>query len=234
MVGKDEPKIFHVHKGLLAHYSECFARAFGNDNWLEVEGTASLDADEPEVFQLFQNFIYTGRLTDGLRLTSYSYIVKDDTRPIRLRSIEKNSNQMEPSHTQEDCVPLSFELLAKLACFADMRVVPTLTDMTNTLLLRKVFTEAYIPLSLLDRVAKHLPRGCILRGMLSVVIVFLGDKRDFDAYKDRLPQTFVTDLACRQLRLFDIAFERSGEWRKFWTTCLSHDRCCRQGHVVHV
>ena len=40
IVGKDAPRTFQVHKRLLCHFSEYFARDFNNENWQEAQDEA--------------------------------------------------------------------------------------------------------------------------------------------------------------------------------------------------
>lgn len=137
IIGKDAPKTFTVHKGLLGHYSEYFACAFGNPNWAEADGTGRLPDDDPEVFQLFKNFIYAGRLTDDTRL---AYHVQFDfvnrSKPVCL--VAEDGDIETAKGSRNDTVNLSFAILAKLAAFADMRIIPVLADTVASLILQKI------------------------------------------------------------------------------------------------
>ncbi|KAF3048987.1 hypothetical protein E8E11_009621 [Didymella keratinophila] len=71
IVGKDAPRTFQVHKGLLCYFSEYFARAFNNKNWQESEdGVVRLVDDDAQTFQLFYNWLYTGHIRDDKKTTS--------------------------------------------------------------------------------------------------------------------------------------------------------------------
>ncbi|TID26889.1 50s ribosomal protein l17 [Venturia nashicola] len=59
-VGPSE-KEFHIHKGLICHYSEFFRGAF-KGGFQENEGAVTLDEDRVDVFQCFSNWLYTGKL----------------------------------------------------------------------------------------------------------------------------------------------------------------------------
>lgn len=56
-------KEFHIHKGLICHYSEYFRDAF-KAGFQESEGMVKLNQDEVDVFQCFFNWLYTGKLLD--------------------------------------------------------------------------------------------------------------------------------------------------------------------------
>ena len=61
IVGPDRVE-FDVHKGLLCDCSPFFERAF-NGNFIEAENTCvELGEQEPEVFAIFQNWLYTRRI----------------------------------------------------------------------------------------------------------------------------------------------------------------------------
>lgn len=54
-------KEFHVHKGLLCHYSEYFRGAL-KGGFQESKGIVTLDHDSGDVFQIFVTWIYTKKL----------------------------------------------------------------------------------------------------------------------------------------------------------------------------
>ncbi len=57
----DEQKEFVVHKNLLIKHSEYFQTMFRTDNWEEAKrGEVELETDDPEAFELFHQFVYTG------------------------------------------------------------------------------------------------------------------------------------------------------------------------------
>ena len=71
-VGKETPQEFAIHENLIAPVSEFVRLALGKD-WKEAkERTIPLPDDEPEVFELLQNWLYTKKipsmhLSDGAK-----------------------------------------------------------------------------------------------------------------------------------------------------------------------
>lgn len=56
-------KEFHVHKGLICHYSQFFRGAF-KGGFKESEGVVTLADESPESFQAFFTWLYGGRLVE--------------------------------------------------------------------------------------------------------------------------------------------------------------------------
>ena len=100
---------------------------------MEADGTVRLEEDDPDTFQLFQNFIYTGRLNDDTRRTPHIvYKASTGQRLVRLLNQEKEMDS--GVALRADAVTLTFTSLIKLAAFAEMRVIPTLIDTVTSLI----------------------------------------------------------------------------------------------------
>src|SRR4051812_9985214 len=54
-------KTFVMHKKLLCDSSDYFSKAF-NGGFIENKGTMELPTDDPDIFYLFVNYIYQGRI----------------------------------------------------------------------------------------------------------------------------------------------------------------------------
>lgn len=229
VVGKDNPKTFHVHKGLLTHYSEYFACAIGNANWMESDGVVRLDHDDPETFQLFYNFIYTGRVTDNARLTPHiGYLIEQNTRPVRIKITETETYV--GAKSRDDAVPLSFASLVKLADFADMRVVPILWDVVNSLVVQKISSEAYVPLDLIEGIMEQRTPQRGLQHIVLDTFLMLVSKTDFQLYRNCLPPAFLANLALAQMDFYNDTREKSTsfETQSFWSTCAFHNSYCNE------
>ena len=186
-----------------------------------------LNEDNPEVFQLFHNFIFTGYVTDNTRVApGVVYTVVG--RPVRL-SVEEKVNEC-ASKLSDNGVELSFSMLIKIAAFADVGVVPTLMDTACSLIMQKVISEGYIPLSLIEDTTELLPRGCNLRLFLGTAMLFGCNKVDFVLHKDSLPPTLVADVASAQLTRFDEIRIGEPEYPHEFhcTVCLLHSKCSKK------
>ena len=105
LVGPNECE-FHVHKAILCHHSSFFNAALRND-WLESEQQLTkLPEDEPEVFETFLSWVYTGKF-DG-------YTV-DDRVGCNNDSIQDPDKSNKAAPTKD----LDFVLIAKVYFFAD-------------------------------------------------------------------------------------------------------------------
>ena len=224
--------------GLLAHSSEYFGRAFGNPAWAEVDGIVELDEDEPEILQRFHNFIYTGRLTDNVRLTPHiGYVVKWKSKSLQLsaggRELDEVSVEIK---TRDDAAPLSFDVLLKLLEFADMRIVPTLTDTAVTMIGRKVLTESHIPVSLIGSATEMAPRMNRLTAFVFELIVLAVNRNNFAAHNATLPQQFLAARAKAQLERLDEMKDQARTGPRTETTerimCYLQDHCL--GSVYNV
>lgn len=191
---------------------------------MEADGTVRLEEDDPDTFQLFQNFIYTGRLNDDTHRTPHiAYRVSTGQRLVRLLIREKEIDSDVVSRA--DAVTLTFTSLIKLAAFAEMRVIPTLMDTVTSLIGQKVMAEQYIPLGLIAHAAEHLPRICALLRFLKVIVIYEGNKKDFTSLKDSLPSTFVADIASLQLVSVDLLWQGSAHPDVILNMCIYHDEC---------
>ncbi|KAL2351619.1 hypothetical protein BJ546DRAFT_851670 [Cryomyces antarcticus] len=57
----EPPKLFHIHKGLLIHYSIYFRSAY-NGNWaVSNESIHRLEDEDAEIFQMFYTWLYNGQ-----------------------------------------------------------------------------------------------------------------------------------------------------------------------------
>ena len=76
-VGKEpNNKEFHVHKGLICHFSTYFNATFNGSFKEAVEKRVDLSEDEIKVFQAFYNLIYTNRLHDETEMLPSRQIAK--------------------------------------------------------------------------------------------------------------------------------------------------------------
>ncbi|KAF3048995.1 hypothetical protein E8E11_009963 [Didymella keratinophila] len=224
--------MYGLPKGLLAHYSEYFARAFGNPVWAEASGVVKLEENGPDMVQFFQNFIYTGRWTDNVRLTPHiGYVTKRDAKPLQLFVDEKGTDEASLEiKTRDDAVPLSFEMLLELVEFAHMRIVHTLTDTVVTLIGRKVPSESYIPVSLICSATEIVPLRHRLGIFLFELILTSVSRDNLNAYSATLPQHFLAVMAGGQLDLFDKTSNSARTGLKKENTeilmCSLHDERC--------
>ncbi|KAF2119296.1 hypothetical protein BDV96DRAFT_676201 [Lophiotrema nucula] len=146
IVGQNEPKIFPVHKGLLIRHASYFHGAFNSkSSYVEAQtGVLRLDQDDPKIFELFRNFIYTGKFYEDMK-TDYSrqYIFDPLLHSKQIRFC--NSSDI----TNEGSIGLSFKQLFDLYVFADMRGAEVVKDVIVHLVSDKVAELERIPVNLL-------------------------------------------------------------------------------------
>jgi hypothetical protein len=108
---------YHVHKGLLRHYSGYFRTKF-NGRW-KVEKEIELAKEDTTTFGAFLTFIYHGRLQD---------------RPLKKRKRQHEDQ----SDTQLNTPPmLTIEQLCKIYIFGDIYIIPLLKScVTDAICLR--------------------------------------------------------------------------------------------------
>lgn len=144
---------------------------------------------------------------------------------------DEEEKETDAPRRREDTVPLTFEVLIKLLIFADMRIVPTLADTVKSLLLRKVFAENYIPVTMVNGLVEHTPRRCGLREALQGTMMFLVNRDDLRTHLDSLPSSFVAGMLLEQLEVFDEVARNSEVFKEEPTRlklsmCAMHDKRC--------
>lgn len=196
VVGKDVEKTFYVHKGLLSHYSEHFANMFNAPTGIEAHsGIARLDEDNPETFQLFYNFIYTGRIADCVKINSdIQYSIENHRRTMPIKLYLSDQAQEHAQARPEGSVPLSFEQLFDLAIFADTYSIPVISDTIISLVCDKICTEMRIPADQLQYLQENLSRKSKLLELLTIMLAFCVDMQSIGTYRDCIPRAMMANM----------------------------------------
>ncbi|KAF1354382.1 hypothetical protein EJ07DRAFT_182432 [Lizonia empirigonia] len=186
IVGRDTKQTFQAHKGLLSYFSEYFSRAFGSLHWQEAQdGVVRLEDEAPETFQLFYNWIYTGKVRDDTKVTPQKYIIRDTRkRPVKL---VMDGDIVPEISAREISVPFTFTQLYRLAVFADMRVVPALTDTLTSLIMQKALTELRLDVQSNQALTESILHPSKVVSCIGWIITLSVDFKDYKDHYMNLP-----------------------------------------------
>lgn len=142
-------KSFLVHEGLLREYSDYFKNRM-NGHWgdtkvIEIE-------DEPEIFCLFSDFMYRGRL---LRPPANASDAQDDTEPAK----KKRRTETKARHHDG-------KTLAQLYVFAELRQSHQLKCAVVDAFLERHHDIKVLPFAAVPFIYSNTPAGCGMRRLL--------------------------------------------------------------------
>jgi len=152
---EDEERIFHVHKELLVQHSDFFAAALGGD-WKErVDRSVKLPEDDPEQFDHFCCFLYTGQLFT--RRSGDRYVDGDG----------------------DDC-DNEFERICHAWVFGNKLQSTTYKDAVADSLIMKVIDGKFHPVSMHEEIENHAARSAPFRTLLIDIAVHCWRNETFE------------------------------------------------------
>jgi hypothetical protein len=148
----------------------------------------------------------------------------------------KSDEASAETRTGDHAVSVTFEVLIRLFEFADIRIVPTLTDTTVVTIGRKVLIESFIPVSLISSATEMAPRMNRLTSLFELIVLAV-NRDNFAAHSANLPHQILAVTAEAQLERLDEMNDPARIGLKSEGTeivmCYFHDEHCL-GSVYNV
>ncbi|KAF2119295.1 hypothetical protein BDV96DRAFT_567322 [Lophiotrema nucula] len=232
VVGPDNStQTFKVHKGLLTHYFEYFRGAFKNEHFIEAQsGVVRLKEDDPSVFKLVYNFLYTGTLYDGMTMPKRQLSL-----PARNYGERGLSGLPVDSRGKESDIPLTFEQLFDLYVFANARICLTLENIVVSLVFEKALLDKMLHIDDLvySEEKPHLLLACnrLAAALAYIVAKYTPASLISDNY-DRIPAAFLAEIISVKDELIDEQQHHQPTTGRTLDMCRFHDH--GRHHVVDI
>lgn len=227
IVGRDTKQTFQAHKGLLSHFSEYFSRAFGSPHWQEAqEGVVCLEDEAPETFQLFYNWIYTGKVRDDTTVTPQKYHIRDGRqRPVKLIV---DGEKVPGISAYGRSVPLTFTQLYRLAVFADIRIIPALTDTITSLIAQKALTERFLDVESIQDLTESILHTNKVVSCIAWIIAVLVEFKDYEEHFMSFPSPIPQAVSLRQGKVMEVMLQLARCGKGVWGASFSILATCIQ------
>jgi hypothetical protein len=194
-------------QGILTNTSGYFKSALSG-RW-ETNNSGSLEiSDNPDTFEHFLNYAYTG-LTDDMSDLDLEYCIKENSGqwPVKLWYTQNEST----ATTSDASDKLSFLDLLQLYEFADRRDVKGLSDVVVSTVLEKVCSKGELPVFVLQHLLESTAAGSKspMFSMLVDVAARCISADDMNNYMEQVPKEFLTGVIQSQRDLQAVAKEQN-------------------------
>lgn len=201
--GIDKRTDFHVHESLLRSRSKFFDAAL-NKCWQEGKaGRLELPEDEPEIFEIYQNFLYTRTLP-----------IKEANRELKLRDDE--------NHPEYFALALFYVFGEKVqdVNFKNAAIIGILKRMQEPVRNNQCW---YPVTKVVDIIYTGTMPGSPARKLMVDVHVNRGAAHWITANPEENNKEFLVDLARLTLERASLKIQRVGVWNPIWATYLEAD-----------
>lgn len=126
-------------------------------------------------------------------------------------------------------VPLTFTQLYRLAVFADMRVVPALTDTITSLIAQKALTERFLDVQSIQDLTESILHTNKVVSCIALIITELVEFKDYEEHLMSFPSPIPQVVSLCQGEIMEVLLQGArygkGVWDVQFNPCDLHSKC---------